>query len=135
MLENYSKYFINAGIKRGEVCAIILRHNPEFYPIYLGLAGIGALPAILAYPNPRLHPEKFRQGIVGMSQRSGLDWVLTDKELDLIIRPLITGRESTIKDIVYPLEISQGSGLEKYFDLEYTFNKLKKGAIAFIFRT
>lgn len=123
---HYSKYFINAGIKRGEVCAIILRHNPEFYPIYLGLAGIGALPAILAYPNPRLHPEKFRQGIVGMSQRSGLDWVLTDKELDLIIRPLITGRESTIKDIVYPLEISQGSGLEKYFDLENIRNNINR---------
>ena len=105
----YSNHFLEIGIKRGEVCAIILRHNPEFYPIYLGIAGIGALPAVLAYPNPRLHPDKFRQGIIGMSQRSGLDWILTDKELDLVIRPLISNKESTIKDIIFPLQLSQST--------------------------
>ena len=105
----YSAHLLEIGIKPGQVCAVILRHHPEFYPIYLGIAGIGALPAVLAYPNPRLHPEKFRQGIIGMSLRSGLDWILTDKELDQIIRPLISSKESTIKNIVFPLEFSQDS--------------------------
>ncbi len=56
----YSNYFYEFGIRKGDVCAIILRHHPEFYPIYIGIAGTGALPAVLAYPNPRLHPDKFR---------------------------------------------------------------------------
>lgn len=114
----YSNHLLKSGIKRGEVCAIILHHNPEFYPIYLGIAGIGALPAVLAYPNPRLHPDKFRQGIIGMSQRSGLDWILTDKELDLVIRPLISNKESTIKDIIFPLQLSQSTVPDQSADIE-----------------
>ena len=49
-----------------------------------------------------LHPDKFRQGIEGMSQRSGLDWILTEKELEPIIRPLIEKEGSTIKGIHFP---------------------------------
>jgi acyl-CoA synthetase (AMP-forming)/AMP-acid ligase II len=92
------------GIKQGEVCALIIRHNPNFYPLYMAISHLGAIPAVLAYPNPRLHPDKFRQGIEGMSLRSGLDWILTEKEIDSIIRPIIEKRGSTIKGIHYPLE-------------------------------
>jgi fatty-acyl-CoA synthase len=102
----YSEMLLNAGVKPGDVCAIIIRHNPEFYPIYMGVAGIGALPAVLAYPNPRLHPDKFRQGILGMSQRSGLDYILTENALEEIIKPLVASEESTIKDLLFPLELS-----------------------------
>lgn len=100
----YSNYFYELGIKKGEVCAIILRHHPEFYPVYMGIAGIGALPAVLAYPNPRLHPDKFRQGIIGMSARSGLDYIITERELNEKIRPLISENKTTIKNIIFPLE-------------------------------
>jgi acyl-CoA synthetase (AMP-forming)/AMP-acid ligase II len=94
------------GVKPNEVCALIIRHNPYFYPIYMGVVGIGALPAVLAYPNPRLHPEKFREGLAGMSERSGLDWILTEKSLEEIIRPFSSRKESTINDLLFPLEWS-----------------------------
>jgi fatty-acyl-CoA synthase len=102
------------GIKEGEVCAIIIRHNPFFYPLYLGISRTGALPAVLAYPNPRLHPDKFRQGIEGMSHRSGLDYILTERELEPVIRPLIENSESTIKAVYFPLE----------WDLDSEFNPI-----------
>ena len=35
---------------------------------------------------------------------SGLDWILTEKELDPIIRPLVEKEGSTIKGIHFPLE-------------------------------
>lgn len=92
------------GVKRGEVCAVILKHHPMFYPLYLGISGAGALPAVLAYPNPRLHPDKFRQGLSGMSQRSGLDRILTQRDLEEIIRPFIELEESTVDDLLFPLE-------------------------------
>jgi len=107
LIETAKKFSIKireAGIKPGDVCAIIMHHNPLFYPLYLGISRIGALPAILAYPNPRLHPDKFRQGIEGMSQRSGLDWILTEKSIEPLIKPLIEKPESTIKSIFFPLE-------------------------------
>ena len=100
----YSRALRRNGIKAGEVCAIIIRHNPEFYPLYLGIVGIGALPAVLAYPNPRLHQDKFRQGIEGMSQRSGLDWILTERSLENILQPILSSKKTTIKGTFYPLE-------------------------------
>jgi len=92
------------GIMRGEVCALILRHHPWFYPLYLGCVRLGAIPAILAYPNPRLHPDKFRQGLIGMSQRSGLDWILTERDLEPVIQELAGGADNTIKGVHFPLE-------------------------------
>lgn len=105
-------------IKPGEVCAIIIRHNPLFYPLYLGISRIGALPAVLAYPNPRLHPDKFRQGLEGMSQRSGLDYILTERELDPIIRPLIDKPQSTIKSVYFPLEWDLSFEIDSMLDSE-----------------
>lgn len=102
--KRFSVKIKEAGIKPAEVCAIIIRHNSLFYPLYLGISRTGALPAVLAYPNPRLHPDKFRQGLEGMSQRSGLDYILTERELEPMIRPLIEKPGSTIKAIYFPLE-------------------------------
>jgi len=113
--ESFSANLIEQGIDRGDVCAIIVRHNPMLYPLYLGCVRVGAIPAILAYPNPRLHPDKFRQGLEGMSQRSGLDWILTENDLDPIIRPLAKAANSTIKGMHFPLQwdrsISQDDAL------------------------
>lgn len=102
--KKFSVHIKKHGIEPGNVCAIVMRHNPNFYPLYLGISRTAALPAVLAYPNPRLHPDKFRQGIEGMSQRSGLDYILTERELEPLIRPLIEKPGSTIKALLFPLE-------------------------------
>lgn len=121
LIETAKKFSIKLkeiGIRHGEVCAIIIRHNPLFYPLYLGISRIGALPAILAYPNPRIHPDKFRQGLEGMSQRSGLDYILTERGLDPIIRPLIENPKSTIKSIYFPLEWDLSTEINSSIDSE-----------------
>jgi fatty-acyl-CoA synthase len=102
--ESLSVSLIENGIKKGDVCAIIIRHNKDLYPLYCAIDNVGAIPAILAYPNPRIHPDKFRQGIEGMSQRSGLDWIFTEREIEPAIRPLVEKEHSTIKGIHLPLE-------------------------------
>jgi fatty-acyl-CoA synthase len=100
----YAAHLLERGVKRGDVCAIIIRHHREVYPIYLAVSLIGALPAVLAYPNPRLHPLKFRDGLIGMSRRSGLDWLLAERTLEPIVRPLLATDDSTIRDLLFPLE-------------------------------
>ena len=95
------------NVRRGDVCAIILRHNRNLYPLYLAVCSIGAIPTILAYPNPRLHADKFRQGIEGMSQRSGLHWIFTERELQAKVEPIVLSDKSTIKGLYYPLEWDQ----------------------------
>lgn len=92
------------GIRRGDVCAIVIRHHKDFYPLYMAIDLIGAIPAVLAYPNPRIHPEKFRQGLEGMAHHSGLDWILTEKSLEEAVRPLVLKEGSTVRGILFPLE-------------------------------
>ena len=99
-----ARWLSERGVRKGDVCALIVRHNKDFYPLYMGISCLGALPAVLAYPNVRLHPDKFRQGLKGMSKRSGLDHLLTERGLADVVAPLVAGRESTIKDILYPLD-------------------------------
>ena len=102
--EGYAACLVERGVRRGDVCAIILHHNRQLYPLYLAVCAAGAIPAILAYPNPRLHPDKFRKGIEGMSRRSGLDWIFTERELQPVLEPLVTGYGSTIRGLHFPLE-------------------------------
>src|SRR5437764_1023271 len=37
------------GIRPGDVCGLIIRHHPEFYPLYMGVEAAGAIPTVLAY--------------------------------------------------------------------------------------
>ena len=92
------------GVGRGDVCALIMRHHEGLYPIYLGVSYLGAIPSVLAYPNPRLHPDKFRDGITGMAQKSGLDWILTEKSLESCLEPVVRHGRSTIRRLLFPLE-------------------------------
>ena len=98
-----------SGVRKGDVCALIIRHHRNFYPVYLGISAIGAIPAVLAYPNPRLHPEKFTQGLVGMAERSGLEWLLTERELESVLYPLVKRSTSSIRGLLFPLEMPCGT--------------------------
>ncbi len=111
LLENaviVAKYLKQKGIKRGDVCGIIMRHNKYFYPIYLGASLLGTVTTVLAYKNPKLHPEKFILGLEGISKQSGLDWILTENEFEEVVKPIISDNGSTIKDIFCPLDIFAG---------------------------
>jgi fatty-acyl-CoA synthase len=109
--EEVSTHLLELDIRRGDVCAIIMRHQAWMYPLYLAIDCIGAIPAVLAYPNPRLHPDKFREGLLGMTKRSGLDWVMTERALQPLIGPLIDDEGSTIRGVHFPLEWAHRSRL------------------------
>jgi fatty-acyl-CoA synthase len=100
------------GVRAGDICALIIRHQRDFYPVYLGISLVGAVPSILAYPNPRLHPEKFRQGLEGMAGHSGLDWIFTERALEETIRPLVQKGTTTIRGLHFPLEWDGGDSGE-----------------------
>ena len=106
-----SRWLADQGVRRGEVCALIMRHHPSFYPVYMGVSCLGALPAVLAYPNSRLHPDKFRHGLEGMAARSGLDYILTEPELDEVVAPLAGNDRTTVKRILHPLAALEGVDL------------------------
>ncbi len=119
-------YLQDKGVKRGDVCGIILRHNKYFYPIYLGASLLGTITTVLAYKNPKLHPEKFVKGLEGMSKKSGLDWVLTEEDSKSIIQPIVSAEGSTIKDIFCPLEIFETGSHLNQAEIETLLAKLKE---------
>ena len=122
----FTEYLIKKGIVKGDVCAIIIRHKPYFYPLYMGIVGLGALPAVLAYPNTRLHPDKFRQGLEGISQRSGLDWILTESDLLETINPFLAKSES-INNAFTPLEdLNLTNKIPE--NVKFDINSIKNGA-------
>jgi fatty-acyl-CoA synthase len=86
------------GVQRGDVCALILRHHPLFAPFYLGASMLGALPTILAWPTPRLHPDKFRAGLSGMARESGLDVIITEPDFLPLLEPLL--EDSTVRSTI-----------------------------------
>jgi fatty-acyl-CoA synthase len=94
------------GVRPGAICATILRDDPRFYPIYLGVVMAGAVPAVLAYPNARLHPDKFRQGLSGMLEKSGLDWILTESALLPTLGPAAEASPHALQGILLPFEWS-----------------------------
>ena len=100
---SYANKLKELGIAKGDVCAIMFRHHKEFYPLYLAVITLGALPSVLHYPNPKLHPDKFRQGLQGMARHSGLDWIITEQELKSILHPLLDDQENTIRGFLFPL--------------------------------
>ncbi len=102
--ERLSNLLAAERVGPGDVCALMLRHHRMFYPLYLAVSLRGAVPTVLAYPNPRLHPDKFRQGLVGMARHSGLDWLLTERELEPVVNPLIAEAEGTVRGLLFPLE-------------------------------
>ena len=120
--EKFALELKNKGVKKGDVCAIIIRHNPYFYAVYLSVILLGAIPTVLVYPNPRLHQEKFVHGIKGMCQKSGIDWILTEKDLEGILLPLICIPETKIKGILFPIE-----DLENIIVSDKDLNKIRNG--------
>ncbi|MBI4353087.1 MAG: AMP-binding protein [Candidatus Omnitrophica bacterium] len=100
----FSNLLQSRGVKPGDVCAMIFRHHADFYPLYMGISALGAIPAVLAYPNARLHPDKFRQGLEGMARKSGLNWLLTEKELGPSLESFVRRPGGSIRGILFPLE-------------------------------
>ncbi len=125
--ENFAVILRENGIRKNDVCATLIKHNKYFYPIYLAVSLLGALPAVLAYPNSRLHPIKFREGLEGMAKRSGLDFILTEKSLEPVIRPLVEKDDSTIKQLLFPLEWNLEEAAKNSSDEKIKIRKIIKG--------
>lgn len=106
---SFAERLRGAGVASGDVCAIIVRHHPDFYPLYMGVSALGAIPSVLAYPNARIHPAKFIQGLAGMTRRSGLHWILTETELEQTVSPIVAGSANSVRGILFPFDDVSGS--------------------------
>ena len=64
----HSQYFRSLGINNGDRIILIMPQGIELMAAFVGAMILGAIPAILAYPNFKVEPAKYRYGLAGVSK-------------------------------------------------------------------
>ena len=60
-------YFHSLGLRRGDAVIVIMPQGIPLMTAFVAAMWLGAVPAILAYPNFKVEPAKYRSGLAGVS--------------------------------------------------------------------
>jgi fatty-acyl-CoA synthase len=82
--------FRRRGVKAGERVVLIMPQGVELMAAFMGAMFVGAVPAILAYPNFKVEPAKYRFGLSGVTKNLGARLVIIDEDFP---RELLSGVE------------------------------------------
>src|SRR6266436_7880366 len=75
-----ARYFRSKGVKPGDTIILIMPQSIALMAAFVGVMLIGAVPAILAYPNFKVEPTKYRYGLKGVSANLKATLILVDKD-------------------------------------------------------
>jgi len=68
------------GVNRGDRVVIIMPQGISAMTVFVGAMVLGAAPAFLAYPNDKVEPSKYRQGIAGVTANLKAKLVVVDEQ-------------------------------------------------------
>jgi acyl-CoA synthetase (AMP-forming)/AMP-acid ligase II len=63
----HAQYFRSHGIKTGDTVILIMPQGIPLISAFVGAMLLGAIPTILAYPNYKVEPAKYRYGLAGVT--------------------------------------------------------------------
>ncbi|MBI3817481.1 MAG: AMP-binding protein [Planctomycetes bacterium] len=66
----YASMYQKAGVKKGDVVAILLEHSEDLMPSFHGAQWLGAIPAFLQYPTSRLNLQRYISDLSLLLERS-----------------------------------------------------------------
>jgi fatty-acyl-CoA synthase len=72
--------FTAQGVRRGDIIILIMPQGIPLMATFVGAMLVGAVPAILAYPNFKVEPAKYRSGLRGVTTNLKAKWVVIDDE-------------------------------------------------------
>jgi len=72
---------VQCGAKRGDTIVLIMPQGIALMSAFAGAMMIGAVPAILAYPNFKVEPVKYRSGLAGVTANLKARLVVVDEAL------------------------------------------------------
>src|SRR6266436_3664107 len=75
-----ARYFRSKGVKPGDTIILIMPQSIGLMAAFVGGMLIGAVPAILAYPNFKVEPTKYRYGLKGVSANLKATLIVVDKD-------------------------------------------------------
>jgi acyl-CoA synthetase (AMP-forming)/AMP-acid ligase II len=79
------------GVRCGDRVVFVMPQGIALMTAFAGSMMLGALPAILAYPNVKLEPQKYSSGLRGVSANLNAAYVVTDESLpDELVSELTT---------------------------------------------
>jgi fatty-acyl-CoA synthase len=83
-------YLQQQGLKPGDTVVLIMRQDIPLMTAFAGAMCIGAIPAILAYPNFKVDPAKYRVGLAGVTANLGARLVVIEDDFPVNLFEYIT---------------------------------------------
>src|SRR6266513_633711 len=89
-----SEYLASHGVQSGDTVVLIMPQGVPLMAAFVGAMLLGAVPAILAYPNFKVEPAKYRFGLRGVSANLKARLILVDAAFpDELVRDLSGDRD------------------------------------------
>jgi PAS domain S-box-containing protein len=95
-----ARHFQDQGLTKGDTIILIMPQGVPLMTAFAGAMLLGAVPAILAYPNFKADPKKYSSGLRGVSKNLKARLVLVD--------------DSFPSDLTANLQLDQGAKLIRY---------------------
>ncbi|RMD88468.1 MAG: hypothetical protein D6813_12060 [Calditrichaeota bacterium] len=77
------------GIEKGSVVLVILEHHEDLMPAFLGAMWLGAIPAFLPHPNPRIDPERYYNNMEVLIESTRPQAILTRPQVRALLHKTI----------------------------------------------
>lgn len=105
----FAALFHGHSLSQGDPLVLILPQSVDLMAAFGGAILIGAIPTILAYPNFKLDPEKYRHGLAGVTEKIQARLIVLDQEFPSeLVRHISVSRPAGIVQLQEPL-LSQRS--------------------------
>jgi len=90
------------GLRRGDTVILIMPQGIPLMAAFVGALYLGAIPAILAYPNFKVEPGKYRLGLTGVAANLRARLVMLDENFpDELLGHVAVGKESKLVRYAY----------------------------------
>jgi fatty-acyl-CoA synthase len=83
------------GVNRGDRVIIIMPQGIPTMTVFAGAMMLGALPALIAYPNSKFEPSKYRSGLAGVTANLKAKAVVIDEEFPVDVLSHVSLSEET----------------------------------------
>lgn len=100
----YAAMYQRAGVKKGDVVAILLEHTEDLMPSFHGAQWLGAIPAFLQYPSARLNLDRYIHDLSLLLDRSRPAAIVMFENL----RDALAGKLPSSAKLLTPNDVRKG---------------------------